>query len=205
MRRLALAALGVAIPAVLPSAAQAHIVGARLGDFYAGALHPLTDPQDVLLWLALGVLAGSLGAARGRLVVLVFPLGLVAGLALGAGARVPPVFVLGDATATVAMGLLLATAIRLPASVLCAIAASVGVMRGAVNAGGMAPQTSTILFAAGLGAAGYVVVTLVAAVSAAFGSPARGSGASWRPIAIRACGSWIAAIGLMMGGLAFRT
>jgi hypothetical protein len=38
----------------------------RLGDFYAGALHPLTDLQDGLLWTALGLLAGSLGAIHAR-------------------------------------------------------------------------------------------------------------------------------------------
>ena len=42
-------------------AADAHIVASRLGDFYTGALHPLTDLQDLVLWAAMGVLAGSLG------------------------------------------------------------------------------------------------------------------------------------------------
>ena len=63
--------------------ADAHIIASRLGDFYAGALHPLSDLQDLILWAAMGVLAGSLGAARGRRLVLVFPLGLLAGLVLG--------------------------------------------------------------------------------------------------------------------------
>jgi hydrogenase/urease accessory protein HupE len=47
------------------SAADAHIVAARLGDFYMGASHPLTDLQDVVLWIATGVLAGTLGASKG--------------------------------------------------------------------------------------------------------------------------------------------
>ena len=55
-------------------AADAHIAASRLGDFYAGALHPLSDLQDVILWAALGMLAGSLGASAGRWLVLVFPL-----------------------------------------------------------------------------------------------------------------------------------
>src|SRR5258708_31568745 len=63
-------------------AAQAHIVATRLGDFYTGALHPLTDLQDLILWAAMGVLAGSLGSSRGRWLVLFFPLGLFAGLVL---------------------------------------------------------------------------------------------------------------------------
>jgi urease accessory protein len=38
-------------------AADAHIIASRLGDFYAGALHPLTDLQDLVLWIALGAFA----------------------------------------------------------------------------------------------------------------------------------------------------
>ena len=74
----------VATVSLLASAtfADAHIVASRLGDFYAGALHPLSDLQDLILWAALGLLAGSLGASKGRWLVLVFPLGLLAGLIL---------------------------------------------------------------------------------------------------------------------------
>ena len=37
---------------------RAWVAVTRLGDFYASALHPLTDLQDVLLWVALGMQAG---------------------------------------------------------------------------------------------------------------------------------------------------
>jgi urease accessory protein len=195
---------GLAAFALLASApaAEAHIVGARLGDFYAGALHPLTDPQDLILWIALGVLAGSRGATRGRWLVLTFPLGLVAGLALGLASGVTSVGILGDAAATILLGLLLTAAAPLPAWGLCAISVCIAVMRGAINASGMGHETNTTLFAAGLACAGYAVITLTMATCVAFLSagPARGHG--WRAIALRACGSWIAAVGLMMGGLA---
>ena len=46
--------------------AAAHIVSSRLGDFYAGAVHPLTGLQDVILWTALGILAGAQPAAQAR-------------------------------------------------------------------------------------------------------------------------------------------
>src|SRR5712672_2955104 len=76
MRRL-LSRAGIAAVILLTAAqsAEAHIVASRLGDFYAGALHPLTDLQDDVLWTALGLLAGSLGATHGRWLVLVLPLG----------------------------------------------------------------------------------------------------------------------------------
>jgi urease accessory protein len=74
--RLARASIATATLVASAQAADAHIVASRLGDFYTGALHPLTDLQDLILWVAMGVLAGSLGASKGRWLVLAFPLGL---------------------------------------------------------------------------------------------------------------------------------
>ena len=68
--RLARTSIATATLVASAQAADAHIVASRLGDFYTGALHPLTDLQDLILWVAMGVLAGSLGAAKGRWLVL---------------------------------------------------------------------------------------------------------------------------------------
>jgi len=186
-----------------PQAADAHIIASRLGDFYAGALHPLTDLQDLLLWSAMGVLAGSLGAAAGRWLVLVFPIGLLAGLllgrAFGIAAAGPPV----DAAMILLLGLLLAAAARIPTALLCAIGFGLAVVRGAANAGDLAPETDHVLFAAGLACAGYAAITLIMALTLAFRTDDAAPAAAWRGIAIRALGGWIAAIGLMMVGLAY--
>jgi len=64
--RLVRASIATATLIASAQAADAHIVASRLGDFYTGALHPLTDLQDLILWVAMGVLAGSLGASKGR-------------------------------------------------------------------------------------------------------------------------------------------
>ena len=87
MRRL-LGRVGFATVVLLAAAqpADAHIVASRLGDFYAGALHPLTDLQDGVLWTALGLLAGSLGATHGRWLVLVLPSGCASTAAGGRAA-----------------------------------------------------------------------------------------------------------------------
>ena len=184
-------------------AADAHIVASRLGDFYTGALHPLTDLQDLILWVAMGVLAGSLGAAKGRWLVLVFPLGLLAGLILQrASGSVSPVPA-ADAGMILVLGLLLAASARIPTAMLCVIAFGLAVMRGAANAGDVGPDTNLLLFAAGLACVGYAAITLTMAVTLAFRRPDAGASMAWRGIAIRACGGWIAAIGLMMMGLAF--
>lgn len=194
------AAAALAAPA---PAAQAHIVTSRLGDFYAGALHPLTDLQDIVLWLAMGVLAGSLGAARGRWLVLVFPLGLLAGLVLDRIFGVPSAGPAADAGIMLALGLLLAAAARIPMALLCAMAFGLAAMRGAANATDFAPETDRLLFAAGLACAGYAAITLTMALTLAFRRPDAGPSMEWRGIAIRAFGGWIAAIGLMMVGFAF--
>jgi urease accessory protein len=186
-------------------AADAHIVASRLGDFYAGALHPLTDLQDLVLWAAMGVLAGSLGAAKGRWLVLVFPLGLLAGLVLG---RVFGVVSAGPAVYAgmiLVLGLLLAAAARVPTTLLCAIAFGLALMRGAANAGDLGPEADRLLFAAGLACAGYAAITLTMALTLTFRRPDAGPAVAWRGIAIRAVGGWIAAIGLMMMGFALAT
>jgi urease accessory protein len=197
---------GIAAAALLASAqsADAHIVASRLGDFYAGALHPLTDLQDIILWAALGVLAGSLGPAKGRWLVLVVPLGLLAGLVSGLTLGVVSAWPVVDAGMIVLLGLLLAASLRIPTSLLCAIAAGLALLRGAANASDLGPETNRLLFAAGLACAGYAAITLTMALTVAFRGADAGSAVAWRGIAIRAFGSWIAAIGLMMGGFALR-
>jgi urease accessory protein len=202
--RCTLAPACVAAAALMASAqaADAHIVASRLGDFYAGALHPLTDLQDLILWIALGVLAGSLGATKGRWLVLVFPLGLLAGLVLGltsGGVSAGPV---ADAGMVVVLGLLLAANVRISIAPLCAMALGLAMMRGAANSGDVGLETNRLLFAAGLAGAGYAAITLTMAVTLAFRGTDANPSIAWRGIAIRAFGSWIAAIGLMMGGFA---
>ena len=198
---------GVAAAALLVSAqaAQAHIVAARLGDVYASALHPLTDLQDIILLIAMGALAGSLGATTGRWLVLVFPLGLLAGLGLGPAFGVVSAGAVADAGTIAFLGLLLATNLRIGTAPLCLIAVGLALMRGAANAGDLGPETNRLLFAAGLAGAGYAAITLTMALTVAFRGTDAGRSIAWRGIAIRAFGSWIAAIGVMMGGFALTT
>lgn len=185
---------------LLGTPAEAHIVASRLGDFYAGALHPLTGLEDALLWAALGLLAGSQPPGRARWLVPLFPLGLLAGLLLGLHGGVPGGAVV-DAGLMVALGGLLAAAARLPVPALCALALGLGIWRGMANAAGAAPDTNVALFATGFTVAGYAAITLTAGAATAFLTPGQG----WRTVTVRAAGSWIAAIGLMAGGLALRT
>ena len=200
MRRCLVLALPATAILVHAGPADAHIVASRLGDFYAGALHPVTGLEDVILWVALGVLAGTQPERRARWLVPLFPLGLLAGLLLGLGFSVTADPLLPDAAMMVMIGGLLAAAFRLPAPLLYTVGLALALLRGVANASGVAADTDRVLFAAGFVAAGYAAITLAAAATAAFRRPVPG----WRDVAIRAVGSWIAAIGLMLGGFALR-
>lgn len=191
---------GLAALTIPVGSARAHLIGTRFGDFYAGAFHPLTDLNDVVLWIALGLLAGSLGAQRSRWLVVLFPFGLAAGfaLALRDGSNFS-----GDAanaTLIAALGLALAAGLRLPAPLLGLVGFALAAMRGIANAAAVEPATNVVLFGAGLACAGYATITLTMALVIAFRHADTGSASAWRGIALRALGGWIAAIGLMMVG-----
>ncbi|MGY3622620.1 HupE/UreJ family protein [Bradyrhizobium sp. USDA 10063] len=192
--------IAAAVLLVQASPAEAHIVASRLGDFYAGALHPLMDLQDLILWGAIGGLGGTLGAATGRWLVLVFPLGLLTGLALARSFEITSTGSTVDAAMVLVLGLLLATAVRIPAAALCALAFALAVIRGAANATDLGPETDRLLFAAGLACSGYAAITLVMALVLAFRGADTSAPIGWRKITLQALGGWIAAIGLMMVG-----
>lgn len=196
--RAGLALLVLAITS--PTPADAHIIATRLGDFYAGAVHPATDLYDAILWLALGLLAGSLGADRSRWLVILFPLGLAMGfwLAMENGSFADGA--LSSAAWALVLGLMLAAGLRLPVTLLGLIGFALAVVRGMANAGGAGPETNVMLFAAGLVCSGYVVITLTMAIVVTFRRADGGERTAWRAIALRALGGWIAAIGLMMIG-----
>ncbi|MDF2998478.1 MAG: hypothetical protein K0R27_4115 [Xanthobacteraceae bacterium] len=200
LRRVA--ALG--LPAVfsiagMPTAAHAHLVDTRLGDFYGGALHPLTDLQQILPWIALAALAAFQGPRRARWVVLVFPLALLAGGCASLVLPSPPFAPILDLSLVAITGLALAAAVSLPLPILLAIVAVMGLLHGYQNGEAMVASTDQVLFLSGVTAIGYAVLTLLTGAAIAF---LRGVG-GWRPIALRASGSWVAAVGIMVLGLQF--
>jgi len=197
------AATAVFATSAIVTPAHAHLIGTRFGDFYAGALHPLTDLNDVLLWLALGLLAGSLQGERSRWLVLLFPLGLACGIALSTSAGISFGGDATNATLISALGLALAAGARIPAPLLGIVGFSLGVTRGIANAAAVETATNLTLFGAGLACAGYATITLLMALVMVFRRTEAGDTTAWRGIALRALGGWIAAIGLMMIGFTY--
>lgn len=66
-----------------PTPAMAHLVSTDVGEFYAGMMHPVTSTEHLLPTLAVALLASQLGQRYARRVVLLFPLMLAVGIALG--------------------------------------------------------------------------------------------------------------------------
>src|SRR5260370_15167508 len=157
--RLVRKSIATAVLVASAQAADGHIVASRLGDFYTGALHPLTDLQDLILWGAMGVLAGSLGASKGRWLVLAFPLGLLAGLVLQCTSGLDSPGPAANAGMILVVGLLLASAARIPTATLCVIAFGLALIRGAANSGDFGPDTNRLLFAPGFSFVGYPPLT----------------------------------------------
>ena len=197
MNRRAICGGSLAVAAVLcPTPALAHLVSARFGTFHAGVLHPITALEHLLPWLTLGLLAGLQDGERARWVLLAFPLGLIAGVGLSlppfGGGPLPGL----DVLSLTVLGVAVALAWRLPTPGLASLGTVLGLIHGYQNGPALADQGNVGLFVAGVATAGLVVVTLVAACAKTMSQKG-----AWGRVAVRAAGSWMAAVGLMMIGL----
>jgi hydrogenase/urease accessory protein HupE len=177
--------------------AHAHALSDRFGAFYGGMLHPLTALEHVLPFVALGLLAGQQGARAARWLLLAFPLGLLVGTAFAAlvpaGFWVTPL----NRLSFVVLGLLLAAAWRIPLVLLLALGALVGLSHGYDNGREVTADSALYLFVPGVALVGFITTALASAATLALSARA-----DWPGVAVRIAGSWIAAIGIMMIGLA---
>ncbi|MBK8175661.1 MAG: HupE/UreJ family protein [Rhodospirillales bacterium] len=189
----------LAVFLLAPAAAQAHLVSTRFGDFYGGAMHPLTAMEHALPWLAIGILAGMQGPRTGRWILLAFPLGLFVGAALAWFVPTEPIVSQANIASFAVVGLLVAAAWPLPAPVLIAAGLVFGLTHGYENGTAMTPATNHLLFILGVTTVGWVFIALTTALTTAFLQ----SNVGWRRIGVRAVGSWIAAVGIMLIGFRF--
>jgi hypothetical protein len=179
--------------------ANAHLVNSGCGPFYDGVAHLLVSPEDLLVVLALALLAGQGGKQYGRTLLFCLPLAWLAGamagrmLTFSAGISIVRAGVLVVSGALVA----LAWVSKLQRRFLAGIALVVGSLFGLFNGASLADAASSGLTAAGIGCTVLVISALVAGQVAVVQK-------DWARIMVRVAGSWIGAIGLLMLGWAMR-
>lgn len=188
MRRADLA-IAAAVFTLRPEAAWAHGVLDGVGDFYAGLLHPLIVPAELLALVATALLLGVSGVQVCRPALPALVLGLCLGLFVGQhlpeGMATP--LVLGTALIT---GSSVAAAIRLPAGLSVGLAAVAGLAVG-IDAAPEADALRPVLIAS--------IATLIggSALAAMVIALVLGRKLHWQRVAVRTAGSWITACSIL--------
>ena len=177
--------------------AQAHLVNSGFGPFYDGLAHPFLVPEDLLPLIAATLLAGLRGARCGRAVLCALPLAWLAGMAAAALIDLPSGPVWASCALTIALGVSVAADRRWPVAVVTAVASLAGATHGFANGRELVAVHSGMLAMAGVACTVFVMSALIAGQVATLR-------AHWARVAVRAGGSWIAAIGLLMFGWAMR-
>ncbi|MFO0965103.1 MAG: HupE/UreJ family protein [Gemmataceae bacterium] len=187
----------LALWAAGPGRADAHLVNSGFGPFYDGVAHLFVTPEDLLVVVALALVAGLRGRPFGRAVLWVLPLAWLAGILAGRVAAFPAALPWLSAALLVTLGGLVAADRKSPLAVIAGAALLCGLAQGAFNGAALAGVGAGALAALGIGGAVFVVVALIAGQVSTLGE-------AWGRIAVRVAGSWIAAIGLLMLGWAMR-
>jgi urease accessory protein len=186
-----------ALVATASPCAHAHLVSARFGDFYMGLMHPLTALENALPWLALALLVGLQASRDLRAALIAFPVAV----AMGAASTLVLPTLSGianvNAASFVLLGMLVAIAPRLRVGPLLALTSLVGLTHGYDNGLAFIRGGNLSLFVGGVACAAYVSLTLGAASAHRLAALY-----AWGRVALRAAGSWIAAIGILISGLA---
>jgi urease accessory protein len=197
--RLILFWFTLAITVSAAPAAHAHLMNTGFGPFDDGLTNLFMTPEDLLPVIALALLAGLRGPSFGRAILFALPVAWLLGSAAGLLFVPPRALTVVATTVTIALGALLAADSPLPLAAVAALAILLGLLHGVLN-GSELPRTSSSgqIFAAGVAAALFVVVSLLAGQAASVRVP-------WARVAVRVAGSWIVAIGLLMLGWAMRT
>jgi hydrogenase/urease accessory protein HupE len=185
MRAFAASAAFAAVPA------HAHLVETGFGAYYDGVVHLALTPSDLLVVVALALLAGQRGTQAARSGLFALPVAWLVGGALGtvfpANVTLPVVTTLTFGIA----GALVALDAKLKPNAVALLAAAAGLLHGYVN--GASLQNPSALTLAGAVTAAFCLFAILAAQVTTIR-------AGWGRIALRAAGSWVAAAGLLMLG-----
>lgn len=184
--------LGGAGAAVASESAWAHTTKG-VSDFHAGFLHPLTAPEHIIAFVALGILASLQGRYGLRALIFFWSAG-----AVGATAALwMPAYTVIDLVNVASMmvwGGLVAANWSYPAAILYPLALLFGLTHGLANGDAIEPPLKAYLFIPGYVVASIVVVSIGLVTSDWLLQRQIG----WVKIALRVVGSWIAAIGVLV-------
>lgn len=177
--------------ALLAPAADAHLVETGFGSFYDGIAHLVMTPSDLLMVLALALLAGQCGTAAARWALFALPLAWLLGGLAGVQWPGTGALPLWTTLSFLLAGVLVALGARFRKMDVATLALPAGTLHGYVN--GASIGSASALSLGGVVTAVFCLVAIVAAEVTAL-SP------GWPRIAVRVVGSWIAAAGLLMLG-----
>jgi hypothetical protein len=193
LKQAASFAARVALAAAVATPAHAHLVETGFGAFYDGIVHVVVTPADLLVVVALALLAGQGGARVARYAVFALPGAWLIGGLIGArwpvAAALPLLTMLSFAVA----GALVALNARVRDRGVTALAIAAGMLHGLVNGATMTPTGVGGLALGGAVSAIFFLTAILAAEVTALP-------AGWPRIVVRVAGSWIAATGLLMLG-----
>lgn len=172
-----------------PDPASAHLVSSGMGPFYDGVAHFLITAEDLVIVVGLALLGGLSGRKASRRLVVMLPLGWLAGAALGMAVDVSVPAML-PSLGILTTGLLVALNPRVPNLLPAGFALVLGLLHGFLNGRGMSLSSTPFLEAIG-------IVTALAAICLLVSALVVTRTVHWQCIAVRALGSWIAAVGIL--------
>lgn len=193
--RFAGAGLAVGLLAFAPSLAHAHTgLGIAISGFAHGFAHPLQGADHLLAMIAVGMFAAQRGGRALWMLPASFVAVMVAGFLLGtAGVTLPgvePVIV----ASLLVLGLLLASAVRLPTLAAAAIVGAFALFHGMAHGAEMPAGNMALSFGAGF----VTATSLLHAAGATIGIAFSRHGAALRVDAARLAGAAIAAAGMVL-------
>jgi hypothetical protein len=155
-------------------------------------------PADLLVVVALALLAGQRGSRAARLALFALPLAWLAGGIVGARWQGFGMWPLWTTLTFAVTGALVAANVKLRDAGVAVLAIVAGALHGLVNGATMVPGGASTLALAGAITTVFCVTTILAAEVSVLP-------AGWPRIAVRVAGSWIAAAGLLMLGWLLRS
>lgn len=194
MKRGTATASLVALAALLPGAAQAHVGAGDAHGFIRGFMHPVGGADHVLAMVAVGLFAAGLGGRALWLVPAAFLSMMIAGGMAGAAGLSLPFVEIGIAASVAVLGLAVACRWNVPVAAAMALAGFFAVFHGHAHGAEMPSDASGLAYGAGfvLATAALHLAGLAAALG--FGRSAGAGGG----LALRLGGGGTALAGVAM-------